>query len=58
MASAFMETLRRDIRLRGYSMRTEKPTYIGFAVLSILLISATHQKLVPLKLKRFLPTLP
>ena len=41
MASPFMETLRRDIRLRGYSMRTEK-TYIYWVRSFIYFIDKRH----------------
>ena len=41
MTSAFMETLRRDIRLRGYSMRTEK-TYIYWIRSFIYFIDKRH----------------
>jgi len=51
--SPFLETLRRDIRLRGYSMRTEKPIYIGFASLFISLRSAILVTLARLRLKLF-----
>jgi len=51
--SPFLETLRRDIRLRGYSMRTEKPIYIGFASLFISLRSAILVTLARLRLKFF-----
>ena len=41
MASPFMETLRRDIRLRGYRMRTEK-TYIYWVRSFIYFIDKRH----------------
>ena len=41
MTSAFIETLRRDIRLRGYSMRTEK-TYIYWVRSFIYFIDKRH----------------
>ena len=51
--SPFLETLRREIRRRGYSMRTEKPIYIGFASLFSSLRSAILVTLARLKLTLF-----